>query len=425
MAPCVLSPRNSSRRFNRLAILSKRRLIDQIELNDHEKKNLQILDTIRKKGPIARAEISRLIGLNIVTVTSYVDQYIKKGVIKEVGIDVSSGGRKPTLVDLNPSAIYLIGVGLNLVDMIAVLCNLKGEIVFKVKRERPLQAGEALVMSMISLVEELIEKSKANMGKVHGIGIGIPGIFDRDTSSVRWPVGLLDEDLSISVSIHGVFEEKFGIPTVVDNDANAAVFGEEWYGKGLGVQHAIYLYSGSGCGFMIGGQIYRGANGCAGEWLFDIIMEDPQGMVKESYKSGNWSLDLGLTRKAQEMQKENPSSQIYTLAKGDTGKITIAIVAKAAEAGDALAQKLLKETGARLGRKAAFLVNLFNPEILIIGGGIEIGGAILLDAVRETVKQSSVPEATEKLRIIPSQLGENGVALGAVALVAQNYFISV
>ena len=67
-----------------MTLISKRRLFDQIELNDHEKKNLQILDTIRKKGPIARAEISRLIGLNIVTVTSYVDQYIKKKVIKEV-----------------------------------------------------------------------------------------------------------------------------------------------------------------------------------------------------------------------------------------------------------------------------------------------------------------------------------------------------
>ena len=407
-----------------MTTLSKRRLIDQIELNDHEKKNLQILDTIRKKGPIARAEISRLIGLNIVTVTSYVDQYIKKGVIKEVGIDVSSGGRKPTLVDLNPSAIFLIGVGLNLVDMIAVLCNLKGEIVFSVRHERPLETGETLVMSMISLTQELVEKSKVDTGKVHGIGIAIPGIFNRDTSSVRWPVGLLDEDLSITVSIHGIFEEKFGIPTVVDNDANAAVFGEEWFGKGLGVQHAIYLYSGCGCGFMINGQIYRGANGSAGEWLFEAH-EDPQRMVKESYESGSWGLDLGISRYAQQMHKENPKSKIYELVKGDISKISILTVAKAAEMGDALAQKLLKDAGKSLGRKASFLVNLFNPEVLIIGGGIEIGGAQFLDAVRDTVKQSSVPEAVEKLRIIPSQLGENGVALGAVALVAQNYFISV
>ncbi len=405
--------------------ITKRRLLDQIELNDHEKKNLQILDTIRKKGPIARAEISRLIGLNIVTVTSYVDQYIKKGVIKEVGIDVSSGGRKPTLVDLNPSAIYLVGVGLNIVDIIAVLCNLKGDIIFSVKKERPLQAGEALVMSMTSLVQELFQKSKVDTSKVHGIGIGIPGIFNRDTSTVRWPVGLLEDDLAISVSIHGIFEDKFGIPTLVDNDANAAVFGEEWYGGGLGVQHAIYLYSGGGCGFMINGQIYRGANGCAGEWLFDIDKEDPKGMVQESYKSGTWSLDLGISKQVQSLQKENAKSKIYELAKDSGKQITIITVVKAADLGDAFANQLLKEAGARLGKKAAFLVNLFNPEILIIGGGIEIGGSSFLDSLRETVKQSSIPEATEKLRIIPSQLGENGVALGAAALVAQNYFISV
>ena len=405
-------------------VVTKRRLLDQVELNDHEKKNLQILDTIRKKGPIARAEISRLIGLNIVTVTSYVDQYIKKGVIEEVGIYVSSGGRKPTLVDLNPKAVYLIGVGLNIVDMLAVLCNLKGEIIFNVTKERPLTAGEALVTSMMELVEELIKKSKVDTGKVHGIGIGIPGIFNRDTSSVRWPVGLLEEDLSISVSIHGIFEEKFGIPTFVDNDANAAVFGEEWYGKGLGVQHAIYLYSANGCGFLINGQIYRGATGCAGEWLFEEE-ENPLGSVVQTYKSGLWGIDLGITQSAVQGQKDNPSSTIYQMSNGDGKKVTLFAVAKAASAGDAFAIRLLKEAGQRLGRKAAFLVNLFNPEILVVGGGIEAAGAPFMDAVRDTVKQVAVPEATDRLRIIPSQLGENGVPLGAAAFVAQNYFISV
>ncbi len=404
---------------------TKRRLLDQIELNDHEKKNLQILDTIRKKGPIARAEISRLIGLNIVTVTSYIDQYIKKGVIKEVGIDVSSGGRKPTLVDLNPSAIFLIGVGLNVVDMIAVLCNLKGEIMFSLKKERPLKAGEALVNEMTLLVEELIQKSKVDTAKVHGIGIGIPGIFNRDTSTVRWPIGLLEDDLSITVSIHGIFESKFGIPTFVDNDANAAVFGEEWYGKGLGVQHAIYLYSANGCGFMVNGQIYRGANGCAGEWLFDLKEEDPLAEVVEAHNSGTWNFDTGMSLRAQALYSEHKQSKIYELVKNDLKKINLLTVMKASEMQDDFACELLKDAGRRLGRKAAFLVNLFNPEILIIGGGIEAGGAVLLDSLRETVRLSSIPEATEKLRIIPSQLGENGVPLGAAALVAQNYFISV
>lgn len=403
--------------------VSKRRLVDQIELNDHEKKNLAILDTIRKKGPIARAEISRQIGLNIVTVTSYVDQYIKKGVIKEVGIDVSSGGRKPALVDLNPSATYLIGVGLNIVGMIAVLCDLKGNVMFSVKRDRPLQGGEALVLSMISLVEELIQKSKVDTGKVHGIGIGIPGIFNRDTSTVRWPIGLFDDDLSITVSIHGLFEEKFGIPTFVDNDANAAVFGEEWYGKGLGVQHAVYLYSGNGCGLLINGQIYRGATGCAGEWLFEAD-DNPLPILVESHRAGEWALDLGISLRAQSSAKEKGDSKIYKMA-GDPKKITLHTVAKAAQDGDAYAIELLKEAGKRLARKAAFLVNLINPELIVIGGGIEIAGAPLLDSVRDSVRAISVPEATDKLRVVPAALGENGVPLGAAAFVAQNYFISV
>ena len=407
-----------------MATLSKRRLLDQTELNDHEKKNLQILDTIRKKGPITRAEISRLIGLNIVTVTSYVDQYIKKGVIKEVGIDVSSGGRKPTLVDLNPQAIFMIGVGLNAVDMIALLCNLKGDILFSVKKERPLKAGEALLTAMADVVKELLTAAKADTTKIHGIGIGLPGIFNRENNSVRWPVGLLEGDLSITSSIHSMFEEKFGIPTFVDNDANAAVFGEEWHGKGLGVQHAVYLYSGNGCGFMVNGQIYRGATGCAGEWIFDAQEENLLPALVEAYKAGTWAMDMGISLRAQAGQKENASSKIYELVKNDPGKITILTVVKAAESGDAYAKSLLRDAGQRLGRKAAFLVNLLNPELLIVGGGIELGGTDFMDSLKATVKNIAVPEATEDLRIAPSQLGENGVPLGAAALVAQNYFIS-
>ncbi len=404
--------------------VTRRRLLDQVELNDHEKKNLQILDTIRKKGPIARAEISRLIGLNIVTVTSYVDQYIKKGVIQEVGIDVSSGGRKPTLVDLNPNAAFLIGVGLNVVDMTAVICDLKGEIAYSVKKDRPLASGEELVYAMVDLVEELIKKSKMDTGKIHGIGLGIPGIFNRETNSVRWPVGLIKGDVEITVSIHGIFEEKFGIPTIVDNDANAAVFGEEWYSKGLGEQHVIYLYSSHGCGFLINGQIYRGATGSAGEWLFREE-EGAVGSLVQAYESGQWSMDLGISQGARDSQKADPKSKIFQLSGNDPKKIDFLTVVKASEAADLLANRLLKEAGQRLGRKAAFLVNLFNPDMVIVGGGVEIAGTPLIDGVRDIVKKIAIPEATEKLRIVPSALGENGVPLGAAAFVAQNYFVTV
>ena len=406
--------------------IAKRRLLDQVDLSDHEKKNLQILDTIRKKGPIARAEISHLIGLNIVTVTSYVDQYIKKNVIKEVGIDVSTGGRKPTLVDLNPFAMCAIGIGLSLTKMIAVLTNFKGEIVYRIERERSLKPGEELVPMMVSLADELIQKSNVDTSKVYGIGIGMPGPLNRDSNSVRWEAGLADRDLHINFSIHGMFEGKLKISTFVDNDANTAMFGENWYGSKLGLKHAVYFYSGDGCGFLINGEVYRGANGAAGEWIFntpdDMLSEE---LVPWAKNRPWWTIDLGVSLRAEAYQKDNPGSKIYHLAKGDAKKIDFKTVVKAAEEKDEFAQSLLREAGQRLGRKAAVIVNLLNPEILIVGGGVEIGGAVFLDSVREMVKKIAAPEATEKLRILPSHLGENGVALGAAALVTQNYFISV
>ncbi len=406
-------------------LMAKRRLLDQVDLSDHEKKNLQILDTIRKKGPIARAEISRLIGLNIVTVTSYVDQYIKKNVIKEVGIDVSTGGRKPTLVDLNPFAMYAIGIGLSLTKMIAVLTNFKGEVIHRIEKERSLKPGEELVPLMVLLAEELIQKSNVDIAKVYGIGIGMPGPLNRDSNSVRWEAGLVDQDLHINFSIHGMFEGKLGISTFVDNDANTAMFAENWYGSKLGLKHAVYFYSGDGCGILINGEVYRGANGASGEWLFntpdDILSPDLEVWAKDRPW---WSIDLGVSLRAEAYQKDHADSKIYRLAGGDSKKINFKTVVKASEEHDEFAKDLLIKAGQRLGRKAAALVNLLNPEILIIGGGVEIGGADFMDSVRETVKKMAAPEATEKLRIVPSQLGENGVALGAAALVAQNYFVS-
>ena len=136
-------------------------------------------------------------------------------------------------------------------------------------------------------------------------------------------------------------------------------------------------------------------------------------------------MDLGIAQAAREAQKENPSSKIYKLSHDDLKKINILTVVKASDEGDAFANRLLYEAGQRLGRKAAFLVNLFNPEVIVIGGGVEIAGAPLMDGVRETVRRIAISEATDKLRITPSMLGENGVPLGAAAFVAQNYFISV
>lgn len=404
-------------------LVTRRRLVDQKDLTDHEKKNLMILETVRRRAPIARAEISRLIDLNIVTVTSYVDQYIKKEILKEVGVDISTGGRKPTLVDLNTEAAYAIGVGLNVVDMIAVLCDLKGQPICKVQTERRMEPGEKLVDDMIKLVDSLIQKSQADLAKVYGVGVGFPGIVNRGSNTVRWPSGLGHEDLSISVSISEKFQKQFGLPLVLDNDANTAVFSEQWHFAALDVQNAIYLYSGAGCGLMFQGQIYRGDTGSAGEWLFDLEREHPETWIQEAFDSGEWALDLGITKRARRDISQHKDSKISKLSEGDPSKIDFKMVAACAREGDPFAIQIVSDAGRILGRKAAVLANLLNPEMIIVGGGLELCGMPLIEAVKQEIKRCAIPEATDKLRLVPSQLGEDCVPLGAAALIIQNYFI--
>lgn len=404
---------------------TKRRIIAERELTDHEKKNLMILEIIRRKGPIARADIARLIELNNVTVTSYVDQYLRKKILQEAGVHISTGGRKPTLVDLDPTVGFAIGVGLNAADFIAVLCDLKGKSLRKVKLQRTAETNLNPVEAVLEVIDHLIRESSVDISRVHGIGVGVPGIVDQQNGTVRWPRGLLHRDLSISVSISNRIHERFGLPVILDNDANTAVFAEQWISEnGLNVDSAVYLYSGSGCGLLINGQIYRGHTGSAGEFLFDLATEDPVAWLKNAVETGDWAIDLGITLRARQELSYHKESRIFELAGGDPKSVDLNIITEAAELGDPLAVKILTDAGNVLGFKAAMVVNLLNCELIIVGGGLEAAGVVFLDAVRNRIKDLAVPEATSKLRVVPSQLGEDAVPLGAAALVIQDYFVT-
>ncbi|MBF0253607.1 MAG: ROK family protein [Candidatus Omnitrophica bacterium] len=403
----------------------KRRILDPKDLSDHEKKNLMILETIRRKGPVARADIARLVDLNNVTVTSYVDQYLKKKVLQEAGVHISTGGRKPTLVDLESMRAFAIGVGLNAVDFIAVLYNLKGQILHKVKIERTTESNQKPVESLLEVVDLLVKESKVDLEKVHGIGIGVPGIVNHQNGTVRWPRGLLSGDLAITSSISNRVYDKFKVPVILDNDANTAVFAEQWASpEGLNVESAVYLYSGSGCGLMFGGHIYRGFTGSAGEFLFDLSQEDPIAWLREAVDKGGWAIDLGITQHAREEIKHHSESKLYETCSGDPKNVDFDMVIASAEAGDDFCKEVLREAGYGLGYKSALITNLLNPELIIIGGGLERAGIVFLDAVKKRIRDIAIPEAAERVKVVPSKLGEDAVPMGAAALVIQNYFIS-
>lgn len=231
-----------------------------------------------------------------------------------------------------------------------------------------------------------------------------------------------EKDLSVCLSIKDTFEKRLNVPTFVENDANAAVLGEKWLGLDRDVRNLVYMFSGVGVGIIINGEIYRGATGAAGELGISngkISREEIKTMAKDL---GRWEMDLGMTERVKELIRGGSASMLTELAGGNVDKITFKELVKAVKQKDPLALKVVEEGGSALGKKVAFLTNLLNPEIIVIGGGIEDCGAVLLDSIKAAIKEWAAEEAASQVKIIPSAFGENAVALGVVGIVAREVF---
>jgi len=393
------------------------------ELTDKERKNFSILDTVRKKGPVAKTDISKYTGLNIVTVSNYIDSYIKKGLVTEEGFDSSSGGRKPMMVNLNQGSAYVVGLGFGMADMIGVVTDLRCDIVAQVKRRKPAKAGKALIKLLIEMVDELLSKLSSDEEKIKGIGLGVAGILDKENRTIRCPGPLGSQDEIVSVSMWDDFSKKFGVPLLIENDTDCAVFGEQWLALDPDYKNVIYMFSGVACGIMINGQVYTGTSGCAGELgILNPNALQAYDCKDYGYGLGRWSIELGMLDNMEDLQKKHKDSKIFKSVNNELSDIGLYTILEAAKGGDELADQLLTKAGQDLGKKVAFLVNLFNPHVVVIGGGAEKAGAVLMDNLKKTVKEWSFEEATRSLKIIPAQLAENAVPLGAASLVIRNYF---
>ncbi|MBI3312766.1 MAG: ROK family transcriptional regulator [Candidatus Omnitrophica bacterium] len=392
-------------------------------LTDKERKNLSILEVIRKNGPISRTDISKITELNIVTVSNYVNHYIKKGLVIEGELDESTGGRKPVLVELNPKAGYIVGVGLNMLNTVGVLVDLEINVISELKRDRLPENSERVIENMVDLAAEIIEKAQIDKTRIVGVGVGVPGIIDERGRTIRWPQSLGEKDLSVCLSIKDTFEKRLNIPTFVENDANAAVLGEKWLGLDRDVRHMLYMFSGVGCGILVNGEIYRGATGAAGELgIVSYKSASNEYAQQIATQLGRWEMDIGMIRYAREFLEKGEKSVMRDHVQGDLGKLSFKDIVRAIKEKDPLALKVVERAGNDLGKKIAFLVNLLNPEIVVIGGGIEDCGAPLLDSIKSAVKEWAVEEAASHVKIIPSAFGENAVALGVVGIVAREVF---
>lgn len=392
---------------------------------DRERKNLAILELIRKRSPISKAEISRTLGYNIVTITNYLDYYINKKIVLEVGLDVSSGGRRPELLELNAKTGYVVGVDVSPDTISAAVTDLNIKVVANAKSPRPYVNMEELAPSVLEVVTKAIERSKIPAGDIRAVGIGMSGIVDYYSGTIRDTDPARGRTKTNFIKFAKSIEQKVGCPVFIGNDASCAAFGEKSLNPGADVENMIYLYSDVGCGIIVHGDVYIGASGCSGETqiVCESARSDKNTLLKEYTFMRPCGVDLGVVYEAKREAEAGNALDILALCGNDPGAIRKETVIEAAKKGDRTASEIIRSAGRNMGVRVAYHVNFLNPTLVVIGGGMEKAGDIFLDPLKETVRQFAFEEPMNVLKIIPSILGENAIMMGAAALAAREVFI--
>jgi len=395
---------------------------EEYSLTERERKNVAILEAIKRYGPISRTDVSKLTKLNIVTVSNYINNFIEQGIVIEKGLDISSGGRRPTIVVLNPKSAYVVGVDLGIFHITAVLSDLEGNVVTRSKTSRPRDTADNVVKVLSEQIEQVIKSSGLDPKKIRGVQIGASGVIDREVGTIRCTEGVA----SIYVPITTLLSERFKVPAKLEHDVTTAAYGEWSLGAGTDVDIMLFMYSGVGCGMIINGEIYHGHTGTAGEvsirseaadvsdlWIGNIAALKP------------WAAHLGIPDEAREAIKAGGVSKISEKVKGKLEQITLGTVIEAVKEGDPLAIETVQKAAERLGVRIAFLINLLNPGAVVIGGGVEAAGPALIEAIKKMVRLCAFEEMANAVKIVPARLGEDCVALGAASLVIRDVFASV
>jgi len=313
---------------------------------------------------------------------------------------------------------YVIGMDIGGTKLAVVVSDLQGHIVRKIKRPTEAHKGpDHVIGRLFDMTRELMRTAKVEADQVVGIGVSCGGPLDTRTGIVYSPPNLPGWD---AIPLKSRIEEEFGIPAIIENDANAGALAEWMFGAGRGYSYVVYMTMGTGIGggIVIDGKIYHGANDTAGEVGHQILI--PDGPLCGCGKRGCLeALCSGpsIARRAREAVRKNPDTLILKLAGGEIEDIRSEHVVEAARRDDPLAMKLIEETAFYMGWGIANMVNILNPEVVIIGTIAVAAGDLLLEPIRRNVRKMAMERAASIVRILPAQLGEYVGDLAAVALV--------
>ncbi|MCB1182311.1 ROK family transcriptional regulator [bacterium] len=371
-----------------------------------------VLRLIWDQRRVSRAEIARLAGLSRSTVSEVVGEILPTGLVAELGEGKSRGGRRPIVLAFRDDACVILGVEMGAAHVAVALTDLRGAVLAWESCDHPVRKDPAGTRSLIAdLCRRLLASPAAGDRPLVGIGIAVPSPVDPAEPDHLSPVVLPAWEGRLGLED---LAEELGVPLFVDNDANLGALAEHWWGRGTDVDNLAYIKvaTGIGSGHVIGGEIYRGATGVAGE--IGHLAIDPHGKPCICGLRGCLVTLVGgpaLRERAGELLREYPTS---VLARRE---FTIHDIEDAALDGDPLALQVIREAAEHLGTAVAGLLNLMNPAAVVLGGDLSRLGELLLAPLRGSVRSRTLVNSVAAAEILVSRLGPQSVAVGAATLV--------
>jgi predicted NBD/HSP70 family sugar kinase len=379
-----------------------------------------VLELVRTQGPISKSELARVGRLNIAIVSDVVEELMAEGLVKEIGTGPSTGGRRPMLLGLVAEAYCAVGLTVGTRTLTAVVTDLNATVRGKIQARSEMGQGpEALARRVREVLGEILKELPAGLGEVLGIGLALPApVFDT-TEMVFSPPSFPGWG---ELRIGHLVEEEFHLPVVLDNDANAAALGEHLYGAGRRVRDMFYVVAHRGIGgaAIMDGALYRGAQGGAGEVGHTVIdLEGPRCGCGRYGCLEAFAGRAAIARRASRALKLAGRGEMND-CKPD--EVTAEIVIEAGLGGDELARRVLEETGEYLGQGIANVVNVLNPELIVVGGSTMRAGDLILEPALRVVRRRALPGMADRAQVVAGELGEDAGAVGAASLVLRELF---
>jgi predicted NBD/HSP70 family sugar kinase len=371
---------------------------------------------------ISRVHLAQLLGVSNATITNLVTELVDQGFIEETGLVRVDGqvGRPQRALALVENARYVLAVHIDVGTVYIGISNILGNLIDSTSFEHTINTSWYTVLdSVVESVKELLNRNPVNRDHVVGIGVAASGLVDVEKGVNVFAPNLQWRDVPIGTYL----QERLTYPVFVDNNVRAMAFGEAMFGSARSINSLAFIYGrvGVGAGLVVNGQLYRGAEAGAGEighTMFLIQANDstsPTPITLEGLVSRSAILES-----AKKLIAENPDSVLAQAVLEN--QLSLEVIFSVARDGDALTQAMLDERAFYLGVALANVINIYNPELIVVGGIYSQGHDVLLPKVQEVMREYAFANLGESVRICRTQYGHQAGMIGSAALALDRFF---